>query len=47
MLHLKRDSISLALIQSTTQKGGMDLVVKLQRMQHLTFLATFFQLRRV
>ena len=47
MLHLKRGSISLALIQSTPQKVGMDLVVKLQTMQQLTFLATFFQLRRV
>ena len=50
MAHLetyKRSSISLALIRSPTQKVGMGLLVKLQTMQQLTILVTFFQIRRV
>ena len=47
MWHLKRSSISLALIRSPTQKVGMGLVVELQTMQQITILVTFFQIRRV
>ena len=43
----KRSSISSALIRSPTQKVGMGLLVKLQTMQQLTILVTFFQIRRV
>ena len=39
----KRSSISLALIRSPTQKKGMGLVSKLQTMQQLTILVTFFK----
>ena len=44
---MKRISISLALIRSETQKFGMGLVVKLEVIQQLTTLVTFFQIRRV
>ena len=44
---MKRISISLALIRSATQKFGMGLVVKLEVIQQLTTLVTFFQIRRV
>ena len=42
ILHLKRSSISLALIRTQNQ-DGMGFVVKLQTMQQLTFLVTSFQ----
>ena len=47
MQHLKRSSVSLAVIQSPTQKIGTGLGVKLQIMQQLTTLVAFFQIRRV
>ena len=47
MLHLKCSSVSLALIQSPTQKFGMNLVFQLQIMQQLTTLVPFFQIRIV
>ena len=47
MHHLKRSSVSLALIQSPTQKIGTGLGVKLQIMQQLTTLVAFFQIGRV
>ena len=40
-------SISLALIQPSTEKVGTCLVVKLQAVQQLTILVIFFQIRRV
>ena len=47
MQHLKRSSVSLALIQSPTQKIGTGFGVKLQIMQQLTTLVAFFQIGRV
>ena len=47
MQHLKRSSVSLALIQSPTQKIGTGLGVKLQIMQQLTTLVAIFQIGRV
>ena len=47
MQHLKRSSVSLALIQSPTQKIGTGLGVTLQIMQQLTTLVAFFQIGRV
>ena len=44
---MKRSLVILALIRSPTQKFGMGSVVKLQIIQQLTTLVTFFQIRRV
>ena len=39
--------VSLALSWSPTQKVGMELQIKLQIIQQLTTLVTFFQIRTV